>query len=164
MVVHLRSILAATVGLLSTAVMADDSYFRLRPNELVKDEAGLTAHFPVGVSIQHPGPPVTQPRVVLNGPGEAYFHRESWICIRAPSGKDLEGRLLLPGGGPLSGTWSSSFRVPASAADPAAEVTFRQAKADYYDQLARSGIPGTAWFRHQVPPFARVRKMQLKSP
>jgi hypothetical protein len=117
------------------------------------------------------------PYAVVDGPGEAYFWSADiyWgrgvsprttgpregndILLRAPAGKEIKGRLVLPKAD-ASGMDVLRFVVPASAAKPEAKEAFYGAKEGHYVRLAWSGLPGGAWFRHQE----RLTATELKTP
>lgn len=117
------------------------------------------------------------PRVVLDGEGEAYvltedespeveapsFPRDalnrSTIFACAREGKDISGSLYLP-----KEDWDGMnvvrFTIPAGRASAEAHDTFHQARLAHYQRLLRRGIPGAAWFRHQV----RLSRLALAKP
>lgn len=98
---------------------------------------------------------------VLDGEGEAYVSadtNEPWreespveqvIAIRAPAGREVTGRLMVPRGD-FSGMVQLRFQVPLNAARPEAQAQFLQVKEDHYRLLLERGLPGGAWFRHQA--------------
>lgn len=107
-----------------------------------------------------------QAYVVLDGEGEAYLRYETstpWrsmrrgqaeaepdhLAVRGPQGRDVTGTLYLPKGD-WSGMTAVKFRLPASAAEPEAKNRFLRIKADHYSRLLDRGLPGGAWFRHQL--------------
>ena len=126
-------------------------------------------------------------RVVLDGPGEAYFMDNrggpwvsgsleagpmaptmysdsrsfglSRVLVRAAAGKGVTGRLVL-GKFDLSGMVSLRFAIPASKADPKAKEEFYRHKIIHYNGLLSRQIPGGAWFRHQV----RLARAELNIP
>ena len=101
-----------------------------------------------------------QPYAVLDGQGEVYINvlgeavlREYpatiHVAIRAPEGAPPTGRLFMLDP-EKHGLKPLAFTVPASARKVHdAREKFLRAQADHYRRLARRGIPGTAWFRHQ---------------
>jgi hypothetical protein len=110
---------------------------------------------------------VMTPYVVLDGPGEAYVQLGGWwaapwseqarredrssLCIRTEGKRDLAGRLFFP-----KSDWSGmeifKFTIPAKEAgtDTKTRETFYFAKWDHYNDLLRRGVPGAAWFRHDL--------------
>jgi hypothetical protein len=71
------------------------------------------------------------------------------LHIRADAGRDVTGKLYLPKPG-WAGMAGVSFKIPASAADANARMSFYNAKAAYYEKLTEAEIPGGAWFRRQA--------------
>ncbi|MGD0899658.1 MAG: hypothetical protein ABR915_17645, partial [Thermoguttaceae bacterium] len=71
------------------------------------------------------------------------------ILIRAEAGKDLAGRLFVANSD-LSGMAALRFTVPTSAAKPEAKAAFSTGKEWHYERMLQRGVPGSAWFRHQV--------------
>ncbi|MFG0319091.1 MAG: rhombosortase, partial [Planctomycetota bacterium JB042] len=98
------------------------------------------------------------PRVVLDGPGEAYVdrrtgaggrnERELILVARIPDGGATGGRLLVARDDD-SGMDGVRFRLPAGA-DADAEATYRDVAANHFEHLASSGAPGAAWFRYRA--------------
>jgi hypothetical protein len=150
------------------AAVASDAYFDLPLREVKLVEGRL----PVMTKELHWRQwelfPAMRPCATVDGQGEAYVTRagepsNSWsspydysagldtarILIRAPQGKDVAGRLVVPNAD-LSGMVSLSFTVPSSAAKADAKTPFYHAKIAYYESLLSRDIPGGAWFRHQV--------------
>src|SRR5258706_5831552 len=86
-------------------------------------------------------------------PGSRIVPARKWedvgVVFRAPAGKEISGRLMLP-----AEDWRSSvavrFTVPATASNRESRAAFYRAKADHYEALLGRGIPGAAWFRHEA--------------
>ena len=102
-----------------------------------------------------------RPRAAVDGEGEAYVSGNlsywNWVSdlrevgrlhVRAPAGKDVTGRLLLPQAGD-EGMQVVKFRIPADKADKVVRTAFLNAKAEYLSTMLSAGVPGAAWFRHQ---------------
>jgi len=112
--------------------------------------------------------PAMEPRVVLDGPGEAYVSIPApertafgetlgtyvdWnrvhLFARTPSGGTITGALFLP-----RGDWSGMERIRFSLspedASPAARVPFLRAKETHFRRLRERESPGGAWFRRQA--------------
>jgi hypothetical protein len=87
----------------------------------------------------------------------AQFDAGSRILIRAPEGKDVAGRLVVPTS-ELDKMVSLRFTVAAPSAKAEAKTAFYQAKLAHYQDLLNRDIPGGAWFRHQI----RLAKIELK--
>ena len=113
-----------------------------------------------------------QPYATIDGEGEAYLNLrdrllapmpsdspvdDARILIRAPAGKDVAGRLVVPKSDQKSMAWMT-FTVASSAAKSEAKTPFYQTKIAHYENLANRDIPGGAWFRHQV----RVARAELR--
>jgi hypothetical protein len=160
----LRTIcLVVALGSAGVAV-ADDAYYNVpfRELKLAEDSqptAGAVSHWR-----RYAFAPAMQPYVALDGEGEAYAMGEGSenpitqlygtptierICIRAPQGKDVVGRIVVANDD-LTGMKAMSFTVPASAAKADAKVPFYQARLAHYERLLHRNVPGGAWFRHQV--------------
>ncbi len=101
---------------------------------------------------------------VLDGEGEVYvkyffntrqvegapgpdMQRE--IGIRVPQVRDVTGRLFLPSWD-NEGMQVARFRLPASQARAESRGEFYELKLAHYEDLLSSGVPGAAWFRHEV--------------
>jgi len=157
-------IIGVVTILLAATVLAQDAYYCVPITSLEITEGELPA------GPEHPSyKPVNRTRVPyvrLDGPGEAYVRyreAEGWpfwldprfvkenvdLAVRATAGKDLAGRLYLPNAD-WSGMVRLRFRLPASAAREEAKRDFLVARRQHYEYLLQRGIPGAAWFRHQV--------------
>ena len=108
-----------------------------------------------------------RPYATIDGQGEAHVARRDgsdspWylpdatqdlaaarVLIRAPEGKDISGRLVVPNS-KQTGMVSLNFTVPSSVAKVDAKASFYQAKVAHYEKLLSEDIPGGAWFRHEV--------------
>ncbi|MBM4371003.1 MAG: hypothetical protein FJ098_05075 [Deltaproteobacteria bacterium] len=105
--------------------------------------------------------PVVSPRVLLDGPGEAYvtgvWSAWNWtselaaarLRARVPEGQPLRGRLLLPARD-LYGQVVLRFEADAGQASAGARVPFHQAREAWFRGLMAEGFPGAAWFREQA--------------
>jgi hypothetical protein len=145
------------------AAVAKDAYYDVPLRELKLVEGSL----PVAAKIRNWQPyeliQSMRPYATVDGQGEAYvMGRVPWqpsydsaapgtarLLIRAPRGKDVAGRLIVPNSG-LTGMVSLRFTVPSSAAKAEAKTPFCHAKIAHYESLFGRDIPDGAWFRHQV--------------
>ncbi len=114
-----------------------------------------------------------RPYAVIDGDGEVYLDLDneqwsSWVhranrplrgelVIRAPQGKGVTGRVILPKPD-WSGMTVVAFSLPESAAGPDAREAFYRGKQRRYEHLLSLDIPGGAWFRHQ----ARTAQLAMK--
>lgn len=112
-------------------------------------------------------------RVVLDGPGEAYFFTTETAgfgpapVATAPETaaevrQRVEARTLYlrqsPTDGEITGTIfgdrgtgsRTKFRVRADQASADAKLAFHLAKEDHFRRLLAARVPGGAWFRHQM--------------
>ena len=163
--------LCVALGLLvltanATGADADDAYYRIPLRDL-KTEGKIPVAPDAGGSRLVDR---WQPQVRLDGADvsseEAYITYQgagwpSWnwagalaaegtdLVIRAPAGKAVSGRLLVPAED-LKSLVPVRFTVPAGAVDPKARDAFFVGKQRHYEALLREGIPGAAWFRHQA--------------
>jgi hypothetical protein len=72
------------------------------------------------------------------------------LAVKTAKGNAPSGRLFFPKAD-LSGMMWIDFTVKNPASDQnMAREEFLKAKKDYYERLLDMGIPGAAWFRHQV--------------
>lgn len=151
-----RMVAALAVGLVLAIgrARAEDAYYDVRLGDLKLAEGQIPgdAHSSVGDS---------RPYATLDGQGEAYvrfpagwrgFERpvgDAAVSMSAPAGHDVSGHLWFfrPH---TDGAQGVGFVVPASQATPQAKDRFLEAKAQYYQDLLGRGIPGAAWFRHQL--------------
>jgi hypothetical protein len=151
------------LSLIARVAAAEDAYYEV-PIQDLKLTAGKlptgepAAMLPLRWSLMQ----YIEPRVVLDGQGEAYvFSRGgdmmprgvNWrdggtIAIKAAADKDVTGRLFLPKDD-FSGMVALKFSVPAAAARADARQRFLRAKYAHYTHLLDNGAPGGAWFRHE---------------
>ena len=161
------SILSAPIG----AVMAADVYYvqpiaelNIVEGKLSDVEAGSVGSYRFWRRSQ-----VMQPYAVLDGQGEAYVTtadrrfgrpvpvaaattagtRGPSVVIRTPKAGAITGRLYLPKKD-FSGVVALKFSIPADQGNAENRKVFLQSKLQHYQILMSRGIPGTAWFRHQV--------------
>jgi hypothetical protein len=160
---HLRT--CALLLLSAQPALGQDSWFRLRLDgpgvelvELATEHAGAGARrfLPWG-SVE------LAPRVVLDGPGEAYARLADegrWalpsraaqfvtVLVRAPEGSAPSGELfcLFQASGARA---RYRFALTPEQAAPQHEQEFLQLMAAHYRRLARAGLPGSAWFRRRA--------------
>ncbi|HKD36587.1 MAG TPA: hypothetical protein VKB78_07295, partial [Pirellulales bacterium] len=173
---RLLLVVAILVSLASTAYSAD-AYFRVPLDDLQIVEGKLPrAGDRNNNSNEYFGRqwrliPAMQPYAVINGNGEAFvsFHEWSWyaptrpgisgdelsrnpsdaILIRAPQGADVSGLIVMPTPN-FNGMARAKFKVSAQLANDRFAKEFHQEMAQHYWSLANRGIPGGAWFRHQI--------------
>jgi hypothetical protein len=154
----------AVVASVAAAAKADDAFYRvpladlkLTEGELPPDEEGY--HFRTIERVA-----AMQPYASLDGDGEAYLEfqtvRPRWaappsvvrsdaaIVARVAAGRDVSGSLYLPKAD-YSGMAKLRFTIPATAALKEGDVFYRT-KQQHYQELLDRGLPGAAWFRHQV--------------
>lgn len=164
----LRSLrfLSAAVVLTCSAALADDVFYNVRVGDLTIAEGAIPTYSPRSVGWRGHAQQwqTMQPRVVLDGDGEAYFAGPAgtfrpWsgaqvadqrLVFRVSEGaKEPSGRLYL-----ASADWSGMmmlrFRVPSGRGGLEGKHAFYQGKIDHYQNLLNRGLPGGAWFRHQV--------------
>lgn len=109
------------------------------------------------------------PRVAIDDAGvEAYVGpqgelsffgplNEMLVSVRAPAGKDVAGRLILPSAKRGGEATVVRFTIPTSAAlKEDAKRRFYEAKQQHYQRLIRHRLPGSAWFRHQITQATRA--------
>jgi len=109
-----------------------------------------------------------RPYAVVDGHGEAYLRWEAppytatpyipqpgaedaarALFIRAPKGTDVTGELFAPKAD-YTGLVRLKFKIPAKLGDDKHAKDFFQQKAQHYQALLAEGIPGGAWFRHEL--------------
>lgn len=166
-------ILLASLAMLAMAgrSMAEDVYFNIPIQQLKITEGKLPPDQEImyGSFGNFELRELMQPRAVLDKGGEIYvsqyqpfMDRESvrqpqgrtepyyFAIIRVPKGQPVSGRLFIPKhGGKGMDILKFTAAQKGSASDEARKSYFK-AKADYFKKLSGSGIPGTAWFRHQT--------------
>jgi hypothetical protein len=179
----------AAIGVLSLAVAAraDDSYYRVRIDDL-KITEGERPKEPARNDVWHwRRHEAVRPYAVLDGKGEVYVgssrpvgsrrlvagvitsgsrptedvsEDDLAILVRTPQTGELTGRLYLP---KLDGSGVAmlKFTIPASAAKPELKGLFYRVKENYYDDLMQRGLPGAAWFRHEL---REAQAAQRKTP
>lgn len=177
MLLKLRAILLGVAAIWAGTALADDAYYDIRLNDLKLVEGS----FPVGDKTslrRYELLPSMRAYATLDGSGEACIVGRGWqgdlwdsphttpalqadarILIRAPQGKDVAGRLVVPASD-LKKMAMVRFVVPSSAAKADAKTAFYDAKIAYYQNLLNRDIPGGAWFRRQI----RLAKNELHRP
>ena len=159
-----RVVAIAAILVSAVAARAEDAFYRIPIRDLTLTEGTLPAPT-TGPSWRGQNRRQAMlPRVVLDGPGEAFvvsdqgqFNRwapfneildQGRVCLRAPKGKDVTGRLFVP-----NADWTEmvavKFRVPQTSARDESRGAFLDAKQRYFEDLLAQGVPGGAWFRHQ---------------
>ena len=152
---------------LNTA-LAGDAYFAIKLSELQLTEGKLPSpDDPPQERVSWRNfamVPYMRSYAVVDGEGEAYVGipgelagqrsliggvANSSLVIRAPSARDVEGRLYVAKYD-ATGMTMVRFRVPATNVSDKNVNSFFMAKADYYESLARERIPGSAWFAYQA--------------
>ena len=134
------------------------AYFAAALEDLKKEGAELPDLYAVIAKLPAPGP-LLWPSVVLDGEGEAYVGTnfggynsgptdKPRLVVRTTQRRDVTGVIVFPS--PKEGVLRVHFTLPAKSASPAARSLFYRVKQTHYQQLTNAGLPGTAWFRHQV--------------
>ena len=156
------------VGTLTFAIVgrADNSYYRVKFDDLKITEGELPKQ-PTHDDWRHwRRREAIRPYAALDGQGEVYVgsvrnsrvgppslgatdDNSNTILVCTPQTGDVTGRLCLPKPD-VSGMVVIKFTIPATAAKAEFKNAFYQAKENYYSDLMRRGVPGTAWFRHEL--------------
>jgi hypothetical protein len=84
-----------------------------------------------------------------SGDDDSASNRANVMFIRAPSGADVTGLLFMPKPD-YSGMVRLKFKVAAKLANDKFAKAFYQQKSQHYQSLLSEGIPGGAWFRHEM--------------
>ena len=163
-----------------TAVLAEDVYFDVPLRELKITEGKLPENRRdvTPENWRRGAREPLLPRVVLDGPGEAFptgLVNPEIQAISAATGaafpetgvadarltacvpkadKDVTGRLWLPKPDG-SGMVMVRFSIPASATKPKARDAFLATKHLWYQDLSSRNLPGAAWFRYQADATAK---------
>ena len=159
-------VLALALGFTGLA-QAEDAYYDIPLRDLKLVEGRLPEGPQVNSSWQfYQRQQAMIPYAVLDSDGEAYLtglgSDGNWfsaaqvvgamgqlhVLFRAPAGKEVQGRLILPKAD-ATGMEVLRFAVPPSAAKAEAKEPFYRAKLAHYDNLLSRDIPGGAWFRHR---------------
>jgi len=170
----LRSPLFGLVVLVASASVAraGDIYYVVTPDQLKLTsgkfpEPNQTNDFSMDAVTRSQ---LMAPYAVLDGPGEVYVRWAAddmtnfyWrgspsaissIAIRVPHANDVAGRLFVPQSD-MSGMEILSFTIPAATTRHASKEAFFRVKQFYYQRLANSQYPGSAYFRHQAREAAK---------
>jgi hypothetical protein len=165
-VIEAAVFLVVIVASRSPLLLADDAFYdiplsdlKITSGELSKADVAESGRMQFDARGQ-----ATQPRVILDGAGEAYVNvqttqftvpadgiaeqADARLVIRAPNAKDISGEIYLAKSDG-SGMNSMKFTVPAGAAKNSARSKFYETKMAYYAQMTQRPIAGQAWFRHQ---------------
>lgn len=154
--------LASVIAAASTAP-ADDAYYRVPLRDLKIVEGAFPA-LSEESTWRHRSP---EPYAALDGSGEVlvefapnggrrwpYDPDSGSLVACSPAGREVSGRLFypIPAGehDPAPAMTVLRFTVPSNAARPEAINDFRRAKRRHYQDLLSRGVPGGAWFRHQL--------------
>lgn len=168
---HSRWFIIFALATIAPQARAEDAFYRTPLADLKLTE-GKLSDAEGGVEEKRPtfdARFAMQPRVVLDGQGEAYIEQsdryvpqllrlEGALVARAPAGRDLTGSLYLPKDH-YSGMVKLRFVIPSSAGGKNGD-RFNRAKMEHYESLLGRDIPGTAWFRHQY----RAAQAELGKP
>jgi len=157
---------------LTLAARAEDAYFRVPltdlnitegklPEEAMSEEAreAATRNWPLAAAmrpyaivdekseafVHMTAPPFAGIAPVPNGsnePGDAVY-------IRASKGADVTGLLVVPKPD-YTGMVRLKFKVSARLGDDKHAKEFYQQEAQHYQSLLAEGVPGGAWFRHEL--------------
>ncbi|MCC7294145.1 MAG: hypothetical protein IT449_18945 [Phycisphaerales bacterium] len=151
---------------LAGAALADDAYYRVPLPQLQLTQGSWPVHEPVPASRYYRMSSVMQPYAILDGEGEAFVEvadaetlfgwatpqdsvERSTLLVKAPRGADLAGHVVIP-----RPDWTSMssvrFALPATAAAADAQKPWEHARREHYRNLLSRGLPGAAWFRHQL--------------
>ncbi|MBN2022438.1 MAG: hypothetical protein JW809_06550 [Pirellulales bacterium] len=147
----------------AVAAEAKDAFYRVPVANLKLTEGQLPDAEPTPRWQRWQAARARQPRVVLDGEGEAYVRPSNvlpwqWqatlrdnatVHVAAPAGEKVTGRLLLPNAD-WTGMVSVRFEIAPQSATHAARRTFYEAKRDHFAGLLQRNLPGAAWFRHQM--------------
>jgi hypothetical protein len=170
--------LVVFLGLLHGGVRAEEVYFRVPVADLpFTDGAAPERTSPRAFSGRGGWRRIdlVQPRIILEGSGEAYYHlsadaltdparvMDGAVVVRLTQPQDVRGRLVLPQA-EGSGMLSRTFVIPAARAATDAKRAFYQAKWEYYTAWAGAGVAGAAWFRHQTAATHEVLATLAGSP
>lgn len=155
---------------LAFPAFAEDTYFEVPLDRLALTEGrlpGASAPFAEKWELRQ----AMRPYVVLDGGGEAYGEfpplpaspielqdaslPPQGIVIRTSQSGAVTGRLFLAKPD-SSGMMFVRFKVPADVAKPEAKPAFYLARQAHFEQLLRAGLPGAAWFRHEVSETAKI--------
>jgi len=143
------------MGLLAGAARAEDAFHNVDVREL--DIPGAVRSALLSRSLWEPS---SAPYVWVEG-GEAYFCQPEAppegpppgpyeaLAIRAPAGRNVSGRLFVPGQND-GNALVASFTLSAADASPDAEQAFWQARVRHYERMVGFRLPGSAWFRYQA--------------
>ncbi|HEX7449315.1 MAG TPA: hypothetical protein VF306_17300 [Pirellulales bacterium] len=160
---HIACFFACGFLLAATAAHAEDAFFRVPIANLKLTEGTLPEADEQISSWANWGRRESfQPRVVLEGEGEAYLERrDDWrgrwdnetgwqdaIVAHAPARRDVAGYLFLRDRA-STGMVRVKFLLPAAEGKSTAGA-FYQAKEAYYEWLLSRQIAGGAWFRHEA--------------
>ncbi len=151
---------------LTSVAWAEDSYFRVRWNELKITDGELPVYKPANDNwpLRQQIMRVT-PFVVLDAPGEAYLQRgDLWsnvldvndseakpvfLAVRSSVKQDVTGRFFMPKPDG-QGLVVLKFQIAANSATKEAARLFQVAKIEHFERLLNAGRPGAAWFRYQA--------------
>lgn len=75
--------------------------------------------------------------------------RGSYLAVRVSERRKITGRLMVPAGDDEKPT-VLRFSIPADEGKADGKTFFLLVKREHYASLQDRGIPGTAWFRHEV--------------
>jgi len=87
-----------------------------------------------------------QPEAPPEGPPPRPYEA---LAVRAPAGREVSGRLFVPGQND-GNALVASFTLSAADASPDAEQAFWKARVRHYERLVGFRLPGSAWFRYQA--------------
>jgi hypothetical protein len=157
----LSIVLSALVTLSAANSSAEDVYYvkPLADLEFVGEKPNVDDHG----SWRWGG--MSPPQVAIKGEGEAFVvwmdaNRRiraeglpdlngTYLAIRLPADRKVEGRLFLPDNDPKKHT-THQFTIPAGEAKADQRKKFLSAQRVRYLTLLSRDIPGAAWFRYQV--------------
>lgn len=144
----------------------EDAFYSVRVSDVELTD-GKVPDYNLSPTAQLPfpfPPQVPAPYVALDGDGEAVVQMmnrfapwsftqqdvlESTILLHLPAAREVTGRLYLPKPD-LQGYVITKFRIPADKANASFHDEYYQARAAELQSLLTAGVPGAAWFRHEL--------------
>ncbi|HEV8604820.1 MAG TPA: hypothetical protein VGQ99_05610 [Tepidisphaeraceae bacterium] len=164
------------LGMMLSAARGEDAFYRVGVSELKIIEGELPAVPRSGGPQWGVGLNTMAPYARLEGAGEVYVDfRADWplpargplaflntMLVRAEKGKELRGILYLPKSD-WSGMTAVRFEIPAGKAKAEARKDFYEEKRAHYARLVESGVPGGAWFRHEMEAAAKELEQEVKA-
>lgn len=150
----------------AATVRGEDAFYSIRISDVELTD-GKIPEYNLSPTAQLPFPfprEVPGPYIALDGDGEAVVEMmnrfspwsftqqdllEATILVRTPAAREIKGRLYLPKPD-LKGYLITRFRIPADKANASFHDAFFRAKEAELQSLLTAGVPGAAWFRHEL--------------